>query len=141
VEEAVDPSTTEARDVRALFEELESADDEAAAALFADTFLSLDPASASVVTNEQLRAALPRRSAMFAAAGVRATRLEHLHTRALDERHQLVSTSWTTALVDPDAEPLTLRSTYVVRLVDASWRIVLYLNHDDIAAELARRAA
>jgi hypothetical protein len=132
----------EKADVRELFEALGAAgDDDAGAALFADTFLSLDPKSASMVTNEQLRAALPHRSAMFAAAGVRATRLEHLETRPLDDLHQLVSTCWATELDDADAEPLTLRSTYLVRLVDGAWRIVVYLNHDDIAAELARRAA
>lgn len=128
-------------DVRALFEVLGTAADERGAALFAETFLSLDPMSASVVTNEQLRAALPRRSAMFAAAGVRAIRLEHLDARPLDELHQLVTTWWATELEDVDAEPLTLRSTYLVRLVDGSWRIVLYLNHNDMAAELARRTA
>lgn len=129
-------------DVRALFEALDSGqDEELGAALFAETFLSLDPVSASVVTNAQLRAALPRRSAMFAAAGVRGTRLEHLEAQPLDERHQLVSTSWTTQLEDPDAAPLTLRSTYLIRLVDGSWRIVLYLNHEDIVAELARRSS
>jgi hypothetical protein len=132
----------EGTDVRSLFEALGAAgDDEAGAALFADTFLSLDPTSASVVTNEQLRAALPHRSAMFAAAGVRATTLDHLEAQPLDERHQLVSTSWTTVLADPAAKPLTMRSTYLLRLVDGEWRIVLYLNHDDIAAELARRSA
>jgi hypothetical protein len=132
----------EKADVRELFEALGAAgDDDAGAALFADTFLSLDPKSASMVTNEQLRAALPHRSAMFAAAGVRAITLQHLEAQPLDEQHQLVSTSWRTQLVDPAAEPLTLRSTYLVRLVDGAWRIVVYLNHDDIAAELARRTA
>lgn len=127
--------------VRALFEILGSGGDDEGAALFAQTFLSLDPTSVSVVTNEQLRAALPHRSAMFAAAGVRGLSLERLEAQALDDRHQLVVTSWTTELEDPHTDPLTLRSTYVIRLVDESWRIVLYLNHDDIAAELARRSA
>lgn len=131
-------------DLHALVQRLESgpdADSSAGAELFAESFLSLDPRRATVVSRAQLLAALPRRREMFAAAGIRRTRLQHLDARPLDERHQLARTTWAAELDDPDAEPLLLRSTFLLRLADGTWNVVVYLNHDDIGAELARRAA
>lgn len=109
--------------------------------VFADAFLSLDPLRAMVVTRKQLTAALPQRRALFAAAGVRNTRLQSLDARPLDDLHQLAETTWATEFDDPATEPLTLRSTFLVRRQGGSWSVLVYLNHHDIAAELTRRAA
>jgi hypothetical protein len=109
--------------------------------LFAETFLSLDPVRSTVATREQLRSALPQRRALFESAGIRRTRLESVDVHPLDDRHQLAKTTWTTEFDDPQAQPVTLRSTFLLRRNDGSWRVLVYLNHDDIGAELARRTA
>ncbi|HET8590402.1 MAG TPA: hypothetical protein VFM01_12285 [Nakamurella sp.] len=127
-------------DLRSVFGRLESGSSAGSADMFAEQFLNLDPARAMVVTRDQLSAALPQRQTLFAAAGIRGTRLQHLDVRPLDALHQLADTEWAAEFDDPNAEPLTLRSTFLVRLVDGAWRIVVYLNHQDIVTELARRA-
>ncbi len=109
--------------------------------LFAETFLSLDPVRSTVATREQLRSALPQRRALFKSAGIRRTRLESLDLHPLDDRHQLARTTWAAEFDDPQAEPVTLRATFLLRRDDGSWRVLVYLNHDDIGAELARRTA
>ncbi len=111
----------------------------AAADLFAETFLALDPVRTVVVTRERMRAALVQRRTRFAAAGIRATHLHTLRTRPLDDRHHLAETTWSTESDDPKGAPLVLRSTFLLRESEGNWSVVVYLNHDDIDAELARR--
>ncbi|SDR88024.1 SnoaL-like domain-containing protein [Actinopolymorpha singaporensis] len=115
--------------------------DTSGADAFHEQFLSLDPAKATVVTRDQLRAVLPRRAQMFSSVGATGTRLRDLHARSLDDHHTLVETYWDVELADEDAEPLTLHATYLLRRADEGWRVVVYLNHQDIGSVLANRTA
>lgn len=108
---------------------------------FAETFLSLDPAFAAVVKRGDLAKALPRRKEMFGAAGATGMELAELAEQRLDETHTLVETSWLVRFSDAEAEPLSLTSAYLLRREPTGWRIVVYLNHHDVAAELVAHTA
>ena len=64
------------------------------AAAFHDPFFSLDPIGVSLVTREQLAAALPVRANMFASIGATGTRLAELSEVWLDDQHVLATTEW-----------------------------------------------
>lgn len=141
-ESVVKPGVSSPFGLRAHLERLGSgavSGPDSAADLFAETFLALDPTRSVVVTREQMRAALAQRRARFAAAGIRATRLETLETRPLDDRHHLAETTWSTESDDATAAPLVLRTTFLLRESEGNWSVVVYLNHDDIDTELAHR--
>jgi len=51
----------------------------------------------------------------------------------LDGLHTLVRTSWNLRMhQQPPGGPLRLRSTFILRKDNGAWRIVLYLNHQDM---------
>jgi hypothetical protein len=121
-----DPQWTEPEAaVEALLDGLDSADD------FGETFLSLDPKDVRVLTRAQLAAALPARRAMFEGSG-RPRRVE-ARQLPLDERHLLVRADWQT-----ERTGLRLQATYLVRRESAGLRILVYLNHHDVLAELRK---
>jgi|SRR5215831_2104122 len=132
-------------DVRRFFERYGQASDglnlQAVGASFADVFLSLDPNSVSVVTREQLLVVLPRRQQLLAAISGIGANLTDFDEKVLDERHTLARTSWQVRFdaEHEDGEPLALHSSFLLRLEEDGWRIVLYLNHQDIAALVAAR--
>jgi hypothetical protein len=130
------PSSHVVADVRAALESLSGT---GSADAFHDQFLSLDPATVTLVSREQLEQAIPARRAMFAAVGATGTTLRHVEVHELDDLHVLATTTWDVELVDKRAEPLTLESSYLMRRIDAAWRVLVYLNHRDIAAVLAER--
>lgn len=100
-------------------------------ALFAPTFLALDPARAVLLTPAALAAALPARRAMFDAAGVGTIRRAAARQLRLDDPHLLVSVGWTAECADRD--PLRLDSTFLLRREPTGPRIVVYLNHHNVA--------
>jgi hypothetical protein len=123
-------------DVSAFLDAYDSGD---APALFADTFLALDPARAVAVTPAQLTAALPARRAMFDRAGVGAMSRTGARQQRLDERHLLVNADWSAPRTA--AEPLHLTSTFLLRREGDRFQILVYLNHTDLTAALADRPA
>lgn len=104
-------------------------------ALFAPTFLALDPARAVALTPAMLAAALPARRGMFDAAGVGAIQRGDARQLRLDAHHILVSVNWTAERADRD--PLRLASTFLLRREPDGLRVVVYLNHHDVAAMLS----
>jgi hypothetical protein len=101
---------------------------------FADQFVTADPNRTVVVSREMLVASLPRRRQLFEQAGVGAARHVRSAQLDLDERHLLVTTEWDAPRTA--GEPLRLESTFLVRREDDGPRILVYLNHKDIAAAL-----
>ena len=137
------PDATQ-RDLRTFFEAFNSGDDtdvSAGADLFYEHFLSLDPNTVTMVTREQLRFVLPMRAKMFASIGASGPRLRDLQARYLDDQHVVVATTWDVHFEDEAARPLALRSTYLLRLVDGQWQVVVYINHQDIGNVIAERRA
>jgi hypothetical protein len=106
-----------------------------ATALFAETFLALDPARALALTPTMLAGALHARRGMFAKAGVGAVRRTNARQLRLDDHHVLVAADWTADRAD--REPLRLESTFLIRREPDGPRIVVYLNHHDVAALLS----
>lgn len=103
---------------------------------FADQFVTTDPNRTAVVSRDLLVASLPQRRQMFARAGVGPARHVRSAQLDLDERHLLLTTEWDAPR--PGAQPLRLESTFLLRREPDGPRILAYLNHKDIAAELAQ---
>jgi len=124
-------------DVRDFFRRYQRAadelDSEALASLFSGVFMSLDVNSATAVSPQALLAALPRRRQLFEAIGSDGLELADISEMPLDDLHTLVRTSWRVRMRDRALrDPLFLLSTFVLRREDGGWRIVLYLNHQDM---------
>jgi hypothetical protein len=124
-------------DVRAFLQRFDRAshdlDTEALTSSFADVFLSLDASSAVAVTPQALLAALPRRRQLFETIGSDGMELTDISEMPLDDLHTLVRTSWRLRMRDQaPRDPITLHSTFILRRDDGAWRIVLYLNHQDM---------
>ena len=50
------------------------------------------------------------------------------------DRHTLVRTSWRLLMHDQaPRDPIFLLSTFMLRMEEGAWRIVVYLNHQDLA--------
>jgi hypothetical protein len=125
-------------DVRAFFRRYERAaedlDTEALASMFWPVFMSLDASSAAALSPQALLAALPRRRQLFEAVGSDGLELADISETPLDDLHTLVRTSWNLRMRNqPPRDPVCLRSTFLLRKDDRTWRIVLYLNHQDMS--------
>jgi hypothetical protein len=128
-------------DVQAFFETFDRAgsalDTPTLASCFNDVFLNLDPASATPVSREALLNALPMREKLFGSLGVDALELDTVTDTPLDAIHVLVRTTWSVRFTPGvTAAPLTLSSTFLLRHADDGWRIVVYLNHQDVTAAI-----
>jgi len=124
-------------DVRAFFRRYERAsedlDNEALTSFFCAVFMSLDASSAATLSPHALLAALPRRKQLFEAIGSDGLELADISELPLDDLHTLVRTSWKLRMRNqPPRDPVRLRSTFLLRKDDRAWRIVLYLNHQDM---------
>jgi hypothetical protein len=124
-------------DVRAFFRRYERAaedlDSEALTSCFCVVFMSLDASSAATLSPQQLLAALPHRKQLFEAIGSDGLELADISELPLDDLHTLVRTSWNLRMRNqPPRDPVRLRSTFLLRKDDRAWRIVLYLNHQDM---------
>jgi hypothetical protein len=101
--------------------------------LYCAEFMALDSSSAVTITPQALLAALPRRKQLFEAIGCDGLDLADISEIPLDDVHTLVRTSWSlrmrkeTALI-----PARLHSTFILRKDDRGWRIIVYLNHQDM---------
>jgi hypothetical protein len=124
-------------DVRAFFRRYERASEDlnsqALASLFCAVFMSLDASTATTLSPEALLAVLPRRKQLFEAIGSDGLELAAISELPLDDLHTLVRTSWNVRMRNEARhDPLCLRSTFILRKDDGAWRIVLYLNHQDM---------
>ena len=124
-------------DVRAFFRRYERAaedlDSEALMTCFWAVFMSLDASSATTLSPQALLAVLPRRKQLFEAIGSDGLELADINEMPLDDLHTLVRTSWNLRMRNqPPRDPVCLRSTFILRKDDRAWRIVLYLNHQDM---------
>jgi hypothetical protein len=124
-------------DVRDFFQRFQSAGDDldsaALASLFSSVFMSLDANTATAVSPQALLAALPRRRQLFEAIGSDGLELADISEMPLDDLHTLVRTSWRLRMRgQAPRDPIFLLSTFILRREDEAWRIVLYLNHQDL---------
>lgn len=120
-------------EIEAVFDEFEQASRteewERFDRLFLPTFLSLDPTTAAPVERRTLIAFLPRRRGLFEKAGASGTELATIDVTQLDPIHALARTTWNVVYDEPH-DPVTLRSTFLLRRAEDGWRIAVYLNHE-----------
>jgi hypothetical protein len=130
--------------VEAFFHEFEahsnSGDVASSVSQFADPFLSADPSGSRVVPVAALAMAIPRRKQLFDTIGRRSTSLASLEQTRLDDHHVLAKTVWRIRFDRPEGPvDITAPSTYVVRTSESPFKILFYLNHEDIMAVLRDR--
>lgn len=99
-----------------------------------DEVLAIDTNRASMLARATLVASLPTRMKMFENGGVGALHHANGSQLDLDERPLLVTVDWEAKRAD--GNPLLLRSTFLLRREEGGPRILVYLNHGDVAAVL-----
>ena len=102
---------------------------------FADQFFAIDPNRALVLARETLVASLPARRKMFQSAGVGALHRTRARQLDLDEQHLLVAVDWEADR--SGRKPAQFQSTFLLRRENGRLRILVYLNHGDVAAVLS----
>ena len=105
------------------------------AELFAETFLAADPAGVQAVPRQAFLRALPRRAELVAAAGITRVVLADLQHHALDDAYVLARTDWRAERTGAST-PVRLSSTFILRRDGDRLRVVVYLNHQDLARVL-----
>jgi ketosteroid isomerase-like protein len=130
--------------VRSFFDAFAAASEELDTAtlggLFADPFLAADPAGAQPVPRELFLKALPRRAELFGAAGIGRVVLDDVAHEVLDDTYVLARTTWRAeraAAGGGEPAPVRLASTFLLRRESDGLRVVLYLNHQDLAKVLS----
>jgi hypothetical protein len=130
-------------DVEAFFAEFERAgnvlDLTSIEAQYAPFFLSADPNGTQPVPRDAFLAALPKRREMFASVGGTVSHLTGIRETRLDANYVLVDTDWVMS-VGSGGKDIDLSSTFILRKEGNELRIVLYLNHQDVAVLIASRA-
>jgi hypothetical protein len=70
---------------------------------------------------------------LFENIGSDGLELADISETPLDDLHTLVRTSWHLRMRNrAPRDPISLHSTFILRKDDEAWRIVLYLNHQDM---------
>jgi hypothetical protein len=88
------------------------------------------------VPRQAFLAALPRRAELFGAAGITRVVLVDLHHHALDDTYVLARTDWRGERTGAST-PVQLSSTFILRRDADRLRVVVYLNHQDLARALS----
>jgi hypothetical protein len=131
-------------EVDAFFAEFERAgnvlDLKSIEAQYAPFFLSADPNGTQPVPRDAFLAALPKRREMFASVGGTVSHLTGIRETQLDADYVLVDTDWVMS-VGAGGEDIDLSSMFILRNDGGDLRIVLYLNHQDVAALIAARTS
>jgi ketosteroid isomerase-like protein len=132
------PDSPEDPEVVAFFTAFESASESldigALTACFADSFMAADPSGAQPVPRAAFLSILPKRKALFTAAGIANVSLTGLEHRSLDDSYVIAHTTWTAERDDSrlGEAPVTLLSTFILNRTVDGLRIVFYLNHKNL---------
>ena len=115
-----------------------AADLDGLTALYAPAFLKAGPDGTQVVNARDLIHAIPKRKQLFAAAGCRSTTLLSVDETRLDDRYSLVRTEWEWAFQRADGTTAVISqpSTFIVDRAADGGKIVCYMNHGDVVAEM-----
>jgi hypothetical protein len=123
------------------FQRISAAPDlEALAGMFTSTVMMAGPSGARAVSSADMLNAVAKRKRLFESAGHRETALVGFEEQSLTDRYSIVRTEWRWRF-ERGAEPITVRlpATFIVDRSADSPRIVVYVMHHDIAAELQGR--
>lgn len=115
------------------FERSRAAGDEAAAAMYAETFLAGGPEGARCIRAADFLKALPKRKEMFERAGCRKTELAGVTEAPLGERYAMARTKWRMSFEREGGrqDVVEVESTFIVDFGGDAPRIIAYLAHHD----------
>src|SRR4051812_35835777 len=99
------------------------------ASAYADTFLFAGPAGVHAVKRDDFLRIVPKRSALFRAAGQTGANVTRLDESPLDEMHTMVRAHWSLMFEQPPAPPVVVEAetSYVLRRHDGSWQVIFQL--------------
>ena len=124
------------------FERSRTGGAEAAAALYAETFLAAGPDGARCIRAEDFVKALPKRKEMFERAGLRRTELAGVTETPLGQRYSMARTKWRMFFEREGGEKVVeVESTFLVDTSGAAPRILAYVAHHDALKEANQSAA
>jgi hypothetical protein len=95
--------------------------------------MAADASGARAVPSAALLKAIPERRKMFERLGTSVTTLTLVEEMRLDDRYVLLKTEWLMKF-EPGGREVRLRSTFVLHRSEDGWKVVFYLNHEDLAA-------
>jgi hypothetical protein len=108
---------------------------------FADVFLAVGPQGAQCIRGSDFANALPKRKQLFDSLGCQFTALVSLNEIQLDTRFVMARTQWKmTFSRNPGQEQeILVDSTFIIDTAVDGFKIVLYLNTQDILTLLKDR--
>ena len=111
------------------------------AAMFADVFMAGGPQGMKAVRASDFALALPKRKQLFQSLGSQSTELVSVRENRLDARYVLASTQWRMRFARSQEKPqdVVVDSAYLVDTGTETFKIVVYLAHQDIMAVLKER--
>lgn len=123
--------------VQGFFEQFEAhstkGEFEAAASMFAETFVAAGPDGSQAVRARDFALALPKRRKRFEEMGCRRSTLLSVTAKKLDSRFTLAETRWQ---MEFGPGPVEVSSSFLLDTGEKDWKIVLYLTHQDLMATL-----
>jgi len=113
----------------------------ASAARFAESFLVAGPAGAQCVRAADFARALPHRADLFDSLGRQSTELIDVQDFRLDDRYAIARTTWRFTFRRPNnaVEKVDSESVFVVDTGSDPYRILMYLNPNDLMETLRQR--
>ena len=113
-------------------------DASAIAAQYADVFMFADPHGVRHVRKEDFLKAIPRRKEWFTSVGLSQSKLISADERILDSKYSLVKTVWKMTFDESSGvgKDIETSATYVLEWTDGAARIVLQIDHQDLAARV-----
>jgi ketosteroid isomerase-like protein len=105
------------------------------ASAYADSFMFAGPDGAQAVKLEDFLKVIPRRQDFFGSIGLMHTTLRSVETTPLDEHYVSAKVGWTMTFRDPAGTHIVDENaaTYILRREADSFRIVLQIDHQDLA--------
>ena len=131
--------------LRSFFERFQgvstASDVQALAGMYTSIVMVAGPSGARAISSADMLSAVATRKQLFESAGHRETALVGFEEQPLTDRYSIVRTEWRWRFERATGEPTTvsLPSTFIVDRSADGPRIVVYVMHHDIAAELQDR--
>ena len=107
-------------------------DPEPVAGLYAECAIAAGPAYLGCTKNaDELRAALTRAYSFYKKIGMESVKILGRADTAINPLHVLARVHWAAFFRKMGDEPVTFEVSYLVRLVDETPKILLFISHED----------
>ena len=107
-------------------------------AAYADSFMFAGPAGTLTIKRDDFLKVVPKRRALFDAAGWKATELGAVEETVLDDHYVQVKAQWQFRFEKEAGAPVVepAAATYILRRDASGLRIVFQLDHQDLTTRL-----